>query len=265
MKANRSFRFTHTISRTPGKSCARGLRFNGQSDPDPDEFVAQHLTYIDVLKQAGVTPILLPALEAFPDSVFVEDAALCIGDHSILLRPGSPTRFGEAAAIEPDLNAVFATTTVLDGDGSVDGGDILLTDDVAFIGLSERTSTAGAESLRPLLEAHHYSVEIVNTPPGVLHFKSDCSLLDSGTILATRRLAASGCFSRYRVIEAPTGEEEAVNLIRVNDMVIMRSGFPLTEAKLSDNGYQIVTINSDEAAKLDGGLSCMSLRFNLNE
>ena len=264
MNTHRSFRFSHTISRIPGKSCTRGIRANGQSDPDPDEFLAQHLSYIDVLRNAGVTPIVLPALEEFPDSVFVEDAALCLGNHAVVLRPGNPTRFGEAAAIEPHLNEVFESTTILAGDGTVDGGDILLTDDVAFIGLSERTSSAGVEALRPLLEANDYSVQVVNTPVDVLHFKSDCSLLDSETIFSTRRLADSGCFEDYRVIEAPAGEEEAANLIRVNDVIIMRTGFPETEAVLLENGYQVVAVNSDEAARLDGGLSCMSLRFNLN-
>ena len=264
MKTNRAFRFTHAISRVPGKSCARGIRANDRGDPDPDAFVAQHLNYIEALQAAGVKPIVLPALEECPDSVFVEDAALCLGNESVVLRPGNPARFGEAAAIEAELQQVFETTSELVGGGSIEGGDILLTDDLAFIGLSERTDIVGIEALRPLLEAKGYAVEIVNTPADVLHFKSDCSLLDSETIFSTRRLAASGCFNGYRVIETPQGEEEAANLIRINDVVIMRTGFPESEAILVENGFNVVAINVDEAAKLDGGLSCMSLRFNLN-
>ena len=96
----------------------------------------------------------------------------------------------------------------------------------------------------------------------MLHFKTDCAIVDDHTVFATARLAASGCFAGYHVIVAPEGEEAAANLIRVNDLVIMRTGFPATATQLRDEGYDVVTIDADEAAKVDGGLSCMSLRCN---
>ena len=103
-------------------------------------------------------------------------------------------------------------------------------------------------------------MRIVETPPGVLHFKTDCAIVDDATIFSTARLAASGCFDGYTVIECPAGEEAAANLIRVNDHVLMRTGFPQTEALLRDRGYNVITVRADEAARIDGGLSCMSLR-----
>jgi len=145
----------------------------------------------------------------------------------------------------------------------VDGGDILLTDSEALIGLSDRTNSEGIEELTPILNSHHYEVRIVHTPQGVLHFKSDCGLLDSKTIFATKVLARSGCFEGYDVIEAPEGEEAAANLIRVNDVVVLRSGFDQTKNLLEERGYSVVVTQADEAAKVDGGLSCMSLRFFL--
>ncbi len=101
----------------------------------------------------------------------------------------------------------------------------------------------------------------LETPEGVLHFKTDCSLLDAETILATERLDTSGCFEGYRVIHTAAGEEAAANAIRFNDLVVMPSGFPKTRDRLLEAGYNLREIGNSEAAKLDGGMSCLSLRF----
>ena len=98
-------------------------------------------------------------------------------------------------------------------------------------------------------------------PPGVLHFKTDCSLLDGQTVLATERLAASGCFDGYRVIHTAPAEEACANAIRFNDLVILPKGFPATHDRLLTAGYRVIEIGNSECAKLDGGMSCLSLRF----
>ena len=85
--------------------------------------------------------------------------------------------------------------------------------------------------------------------------------MDETTIFATPRLATSGCFSDYDVIETPDGEEGSANLIRVNDVVLVAKGYPRTAALLRSKGYRVEAVSIGEAAKLDGGLSCMSLRF----
>ena len=99
------------------------------------------------------------------------------------------------------------------------------------------------------------------TPEGVLHFKTDCSLLDAETILSTRRLDASRCFENYRVIHTCDGEEAAANTIRFNELVLMPAGFPGTRDRLLEAGYEVREINNSECARLDGGMSCLSLRF----
>ena len=101
----------------------------------------------------------------------------------------------------------------------------------------------------------------VITPPGVLHFKTDCSLLDPGTVLSTTRLSASGCFSGYKVIDVTEGEEAAANTIRFNDLVLMPAGFPRTRDRLDAAGFTVREIGNSECAKIDGGMSCLSLRF----
>ena len=108
-----------------------------------------------------------------------------------------------------------------------------------------------------------YVIREVFTPPEILHFKTDCSLLGPYEILSTKRLQNSGCFDGYSVINVADGEEAAANAIRVNDYVIMPAGFPRTRAILEEHGYKVKVINNTECAKLDGGMSCLSLRLNL--
>jgi len=107
-------------------------------------------------------------------------------------------------------------------------------------------------------------VREVKTPAGVLHFKTDCSLLDEDTVLATRRLSDTGCFDGYRVINTADGEEASANAVRFNNLVLVPSGFPKTAGKLSAAGYNVQDVGNTEAAKLDGGMSCLSLRFSPN-
>ncbi len=263
---SRSFRFTRAIVRKPCGNVSKGLRANagtaGLADiPDPIEFARQHDAYIDALKGAGLAVTVLPALEAFPDSVFVEDAALCLSDTAIVLRPAAPTRSGEAAAITPALKRVFETVIELPGPGTVDGGDILVTDREVLIGLSARTDAKGFDTLASILADLGIVARLVETPPNILHFKTDCGLLDDQTILATPQLAATNCFADYTVIATAAGEEASANCIRVNDKVFVSAGYPATTARLSAAGFAVVQLATSQAAKIDGGLSCMSLRF----
>lgn len=256
-----SFQFKHAIVRRPSASIAKGLRALQGPDPDPDKFTSQHDAYISALEAAGLCVTVLPALEDFPDSVFVEDAGLCIADTAIVLRPAAPTRRGEAAAVRPELKNAFQTVIDLPGPGFVDGGDILVSDCETMIGLSARTDAQGIDTLSGILDDLGVRCRLVETPQQILHFKTDCGLLDGETILSTPRLAATGCFEAYRVIETAPGEDAAANAIRVNDKVFLSANHPHTADRLSSAGYDIVVLDTSEAAKVDGGLSCMSLRF----
>jgi len=258
---NQSFTFTHAICRKPAPSVVDGLRANDVGNPDFDTFAIHHQRYVEALRNAHCEVTVLEALDTYPDSVFIEDAALCLAGTAIALRPGAKSRFGEAAALMPDLQKHFRRVVSLPGDGFVDGGDVLVTDTEVFIGLSERTNRVGFENLSKLVSELGYSVKEIHTPPGVLHFKSDCGLIDSKTIFVTPALNATGCFSDYNVIETPANESAAANLIRVNDTVFISEGYPATKVLLEDAGYKVVALPNSEAEKVDGGLSCMSLRF----
>ncbi|MBL4600255.1 MAG: dimethylarginine dimethylaminohydrolase [Rhizobiaceae bacterium] len=261
MFARRSFTFNTAITRQPATSVTNGLRDGSGPDPDAGLFSQQHSNYIAALKKAGAKVDLLPPLDDFPDSVFVEDSALCLKEAAIVLRPGAPSRRGEAAHIRPALEKHFSKVIELPGDGLVDGGDVLLSDKDAFIGLSARTNQAGFDGLAKIVSEFGYTPVRIKTPSNILHFKTECGLLDSQTIFATANLAAVGCFDDYQLIIAPKGEEGAANIVRFNDYLFISKGYPKSEALLKAHGYKLIVIDTNEAAKVDGGLSCMSLRF----
>lgn len=260
---NHSFTFSHALCRTPSASVCDGLRAENQGDPDASVFLKEHEAYVAALRATGATVDVLPADEAFPDSVFIEDAALCLKGQAIVLRPGAETRLGESAALRPDLVRVMNGVIDLHTDGFVDGGDILCSDTEVMVGLSARTTRQGAEDLRPIVESLGYTLRILETPSDILHFKTESSLLDAETVLATPKLSASGCFKDYRVIHTAEGEEAAANAIRFNDTVFLSTGNPKTAHTLRDAGYKVHEMPTTQAALVDGGLSCMSLRFSL--
>lgn len=257
-----STRFTHAITRRPSASITKGLRAVDTGTPDLALMLAHHADYIAALQATGATVVELPPLEAYPDSVFVEDTALCLPGGAVVMRPGAPSRLGEAAEMAPHLAALYGEVLAITGPESfIEGGDILVTEREILVGRSARTNAAGIAELAGLVAPWGHKVREVHTPPGVLHFKTDCSLLDAETILSTTRLSASGCFAGYRVIDVPDGEEAAANTIRFNDLVLMPEGFPRTRDLLASAGYQVREIGNSECAKLDGGMSCLSLRF----
>jgi dimethylargininase len=257
-----SFRFTHAITRKPASSIIQGLRAVDIGTPDLALMQAHHADYIAALRSTGAEVIELDALEAFPDSVFVEDTALCLPKGAIIMRPGAPSRLGEAPEMAPHLEALYGLIARIEGPGFIEGGDILTTESEILVGRSARTDAAGIAELTQIVSGWGYRLREVETPPGVLHFKTDCSLLDGQTILSTPRLAASGCFDGYKVLHTAEGEEACANAIRFNDIVLMPAGFPKTETRLREAGFDLRVIGNSECAKLDGGMSCLSLRFS---
>ncbi|AFL49599.1 dimethylargininase [Sinorhizobium fredii] len=254
------YHFNSIIARTPSRSVVDGLRAEDRGSPTYEGVKAEHDAYLEAMRQAGVKTTVLPPLEAFPDSIFVEDPALVFTEGAIVLRPGAATRIKETEEIAPTLREMFDTVLDLPV-GYADGGDVLTTGESVMIGLSARTDRAGAEALRTCLDRLGRKSEVVATPDGVLHFKTDCSLLDDETILSTSRLARAGVFRKFRQMIIPEGEEPAANALRVNDVVMVGADFPRTIEMLDKAGYKAVPLKTTEIGKIDAGLSCMSLRW----
>jgi dimethylargininase len=254
----RVFDFDRAIVREPADSVVQGLR-TGPHAPGHDGVLAEHRAYVAALEAAGIEVEILPALPEHPDSVFVEDPAFVLREGAILLRPGAPSRFAEPATLATALGRHFAHVAAVD-DGFVDGGDILVLPDEILVGLSGRTDARGARRFGELVRGLGRRARIVEPPPGLLHLKTGCALVDERTILAAPTLAP--LFPDYEVLTTPDGESAAANLIRVNDRILMASGFPRTAALLSGRGFDVVEILASEIAKIDAGLSCMSLRWH---
>ena len=252
--------FNRALLRSPSRTVVDGLSAANLGTPDFDGVAREHVAYTRALEDAGISIEILPPLEAFPDSIFVEDTALVFTGAAIILRPGAPTRRGEATEMAPALARHFDRVLFL-RDGTVDGGDVLATRGKVFIGQSARTNAQGAQALVFQLAEIGLRALVVETPHDVLHFKSDCALLDEDTILATARLAASEVFNNFRCIIVPEGEEGAANAVRLKDRVLVSDAFPRTIDLLTKAGYRIVPLATREILKIDAGLSCMSLRW----
>jgi dimethylargininase len=263
-QARSVYHFNSVIVREPSRSVVNGLRADDRGNPTYDGVKAEHDAYIAAMRDAGVEVTVLPALEAFPDSIFVEDPAVVFTEGAVLLRPGAASRVDETAEITPTLRDMFETVLDLPNPGFADGGDVLTTPKSVMIGLSARTDKVGAEGLAACIAKLGRKAEIVATPEGVLHFKTDCSLLDDESILSTARLARSGVFKDFKQIIIPVGEEPAANALRVNDVVMVGSDFPRTIEMLDKLGYKVVPMKTTEIGKIDAGLSCMSLRWYRN-
>ncbi|MEA3030657.1 MAG: dimethylargininase [Sphingomonadales bacterium] len=251
------FGFRHAIVRTPAPGVVGGLR-TGDEIPCYEGVLAEHRAYVAALEAAGLAVETLAPLADFPDSVFVEDPAFVLGEGAILLKPGAPTRMGEAAAIAPTLRQRFERVLELD-EGFADGGDILILPGEILIGLSARTDKLGAKRFCELARDLGRAARIVQTPPGVLHLKTACALVDEETIIATPALA--GLFEGFEVIATPAGEEKAANLLRVNDTILVGADYPRTAELLAGRAAQIVPLAVAEIRKIDAGLSCLSLRW----
>lgn len=252
--------FNSAIVRLPGRSVVHGLRANAGPAPSYEGILGEHSAYVSALRSAGLKVQVLAPLEPFPDSIFVEDPALVFRDAAVLLRPSAKSRHGEAQVMETTLAERFANVLRLDR-GHADGGDILVAPGRVLIGLSARTDETGAAALRALLASIGLASEVVRVPRGTLHLKSDCSLIDEETVLATEELADSGVLAGFRILEVPAGERHAANALRVNDALLLRSDCPRTQDMLVRHGANVVPLPVTEIAKIDAGLSCMSLRW----
>ena len=255
------YTFNAAILRKPAPSVIGGLRAEDRGNPNYERLLADHAAYVSALESAGAAVTVLPPLDAFPDSVFVEDPALVFTEGAILLNPGAPSRRGEADALAPVLHERFPRVLALPSGGHADGGDVLVTSAEVLIGLSARTDRNGAEALIACLAKLGHHGRMVRTPRGVLHFKTGCSLLDEETVLVTGPLSAAGMFNGLRQIIVPEDEAPAANAVRVNDPLLVSSGYPRTIDLLTAAGYRIAAVDTAEVEKIDAGLSCMSLRW----
>lgn len=254
-------KFNHIITRTPAQSLVNGLTSANLGKPDYQKALDQHNNYIRALQQCDVDITILPADERFPDSVFVEDVVLCTPKCAIITRPGAESRRAETEIITDTIARFYPNKIeTITASGTVEAGDIMMVGNHYYIGLSARTNQAGASQMITILEKYGLTGSVV-TLEKVLHLKTGLAYLENNNLLATGEFLIKPEFQHLNIIEIPEQESYAANCIWVNDRVIMPSGYPITKAKIATLGYQVIEVDTSEYRKIDGGVSCMSLRF----
>jgi dimethylargininase len=255
--------FTHALLRLPGDNFATGLTQAGEGAPDPELALEQHQRYCEALTACGLSLTVLPADPQHPDGCFVEDTALLTERGAIVTRPGAPSRRGEVDVIEASLKGLFPEIPRIRAPGTVDAGDVCDADGHFLIGLSARTNEAGAEELASLLGDLGYRATVldIRSHRELLHLKTGLSYLGDGRMLATAAVPRVPALDVYEIIEVPASERYAANALCVNDQVLIAAGYPKTQAAIEALGYEVITLEMSEYRKLDGGLSCLSLRW----
>lgn len=255
--------FRRAIVRPPAANFADGLTSVDLGAPDVGKALAQHEAYCRALEGCGLELTRLPADPRFPDSTFVEDTAVITERGAVLTRPGAPSREGEAAAIAEALAALFPALSRIQAPGTVDGGDVCEAGDHFFIRVGARTNDDGARQLARCLGEDGYSSTLVDLRgiEGLLHLKSGIAWLGGKTLLVIDALASHPAFRGWDLVRVPPGEDYASNCVLVNDRIFFAEGFPRLERDLRERGHRLVVLPVSEFQKMDGGLSCLSLRF----
>jgi dimethylargininase len=251
------------LVRPPSATFASGITTSGLGPPDLAKALAQHAAYVEALENAGVRVVRLDPDPAHPDSTFVEDVAVIAGRSAVLTHPGAPSRRGEVAPVGEALAHLVHKTSTLGDSGTVDGGDVLDAGDRVIIGISERTSPEGAHRLTQILADEGIaSITLdIRGISGLLHLKSGLSSLGGRRVLAVPSLVAPARSLGFEVVQVPPEESCAAHCVVVNGRVFLAAGFPRTEALLQELGYATLALDMSEFQKMDGGLSCLSLRL----
>jgi dimethylargininase len=251
--------FTRAVVRAPAADLGQGLTTALLGAPDCALALAQHAAYVAALERLGLSVERLAPLPGFPDAWFVEDAAVIVPELAVVARPGADTRRGEVAAMAKVL-APHRPLATIEAPGTLEGGDVLVVGREVFIGLSERTNAGGAEQLARLLSPHGYRSVLVPVGAG-LHLKSSLTSVGGETLLVTEALAGRPELAGHAQLVVDAAEEYAANSLLVNGTLLTPAGFPRTRRQLERTRLPILELDTSEARKMDGGLTCMSLRF----
>lgn len=251
--------FTHAITRRPSAEMVDGITTAGLGKPDYELALKQHDAYCQALTALGLDVTVLDPEPGFPDCCFVEDTAVVCEQVAVIAPLGAPTRQGEQETIAPVLG-LHKPTVRVESPANFEGGDVLQVDKSFYIGLTERTNQAGAEALGAAVAEHGYEWHAIPCGPS-LHFKTDVNYIGNNTLLVSPFFENAPELSSYTRIVVEDDEAYARNCLHINGTTIVPAGFPKTLAKVEALGLPVVVLDVSEFRKLDGGLTCLSLRF----
>ena len=255
--------FKNVIVRRPCRAMTEGITSCPElGKPDYEKALRQHDDYIAALRECGVEVTVLPADERYPDSCFVEDPAVITRCCAIITNPGAPSRNGEKDEIIGAVREFFAEENIeyIRAPGTLEGGDVMMVGDHFYVGRSARTNAEGIRQFIAILEKHGLTGSEVPLEK-VLHLKTGVNYIENGNMLVSGEFVDKSDFEKYNKITIPEEESYAANCIWVNGTVIVPEGYPAVEKAVRDAGYRVRLVDTSEYRKLDGGLSCLSLRF----
>jgi dimethylargininase len=226
---------------------------------DVDLARKQHAEYTELLRQCGCEVVELPADDAQPDCVFIEDTALVFDEVAVATVPGAPSRRDEvdpvAGALANHRNVVF-----MSGDATLDGGDVMVIGKDVYVGVGHRSEATAVFELHSQLENWDYTVHPVPFS-GCLHLKTAASRLDDDHVLLNSTWVDGATFGGRKVVEVDPEEPMAGNVLAIGRNVIMPSSFPKTAERLRHFGFNIRAVDVSELQKAEGGVTCCSLIF----
>ncbi len=251
------------IVRAPPPNFSEGLTTANLGAPDYDQALIQHQAYCEALERCGLALTYLEPDIGYPDSTFIEDTAVVVGESVVLTRPGAASRTGEVVTAAETLKQYFSRVESIQAPGLLDGGDVCEAGSHYFIGISERTNEVGAQQLGRYLTTYGktHSLNDIRGIDGLLHLKSGVAFLGDNRLVVIESLATLKGFSDYQLVHVSDGEEYAANCVRINDHVLIAEGYSKFAETLASLDYQTIALKMSEFQKMDGGLSCLSLRF----
>jgi dimethylargininase len=254
--------FTKAIVRPPSENFAQGLKSNSLGPPNVELARRQFAAYCKTLTSCGLEVQELQCDERYPDSTFIEDVAVLTEHAAILTRPGAMSRRGEVDSLRTILAAHFKLEEISEP-GTLEGGDVCRVDDHFFIGISQRTNPEGAGQLADYLKAFGYTSTLIDirSLDRCLHLKSGIGYLGQRRLVVAEPLLNLRLFDSLSVIPLPAAEAYAANCLNLNDTVVIAAGFSSLERQLATSGISPIALELTEFEKMDGGLSCLSLRF----
>ncbi|MBC8507520.1 MAG: N(G),N(G)-dimethylarginine dimethylaminohydrolase [Anaerolineales bacterium] len=252
--------FKNAIVRTPGRSIVDGLSSANLGKPIYEVVLEQHAAYVAAIEKCGVQVTVLDADERFPDSTFIEDTALLTPHCAIAMNLGAESRKGETTDIEQVLRQRFEIVEEVREPGTVEGGDIMMVGSHFYIGLSERTNLVGAQQVIDILEKYGLSGSMVEMND-MLHLKTGVAYLENESLVACGEFLTHPAFQDFNILPISDDESYAANSVWINGKVMIPMGYPNSKALIERSGYETIEVDVSEFRKLDGGLSCLSLRF----
>ena len=220
----------------------------------------QHAEYVNLLIEFGFDILSLPAEPDYPDSVFVEDAAVVFDELAVIMRPGAESRRGEvdsiAQVLEPHRDLRYIETP-----GTLDGGDVLRVGKSIYVGVSERSNQTGISQLKSIVADFGYTVSSVEMQD-CLHLKSAVTQVGKNTLLINPEWVNPDVFSDFDLIEVDPSEPFGANALLLGEFVVYPSEYLRTQKRLQDQGIELKTVDVSEIAKAEGGVTCCSLIIN---